>query len=148
MKKAKPAMLVIVLLTIGSAITICFGAWHLFVPSIWNWYSYIPADARELVVAVRAINVFFSMSLVISGAVMLVFTHRRPMVTFYARSISISLTVLWGLRVALQLIWPQGSMNPALQYGMLGIFVMVFAMFAYSSWFLRDDAQGPRGGRQ
>jgi hypothetical protein len=148
MKKAKPAMLVIVLLTIGSAITICFGAWHLFVPAIWNWYSYIPSGAGELIVAVRAINVFFSMSLVISGAVMLVFTHRKPMITFYARSISISLTVLWGLRVALQLIWPQGSMVPALQYGMLGIFIMVFAMFAYSSCFLRDASRSPAGGTQ
>jgi uncharacterized membrane protein YidH (DUF202 family) len=131
-------MLVVVLLTIGSAITICFGAWHLFVPAIWDWYSYIDSEAHELVVAVRAINVFFSMSLVVAGAVMLVFLHRKPMVTFYARSISISLTLLWGLRVALQLIWPQGSITPALQYGMLGVFVMVFVLFAYSSCFMQD----------
>lgn len=148
MKKAKPAMPVIVVLTIGSAITICFGAWHLFVPSIWNWYSYFPGEATELVVAVRAINVFFSTSLVAFGVVMLVFIHRKPMVTFYARSMSISLTVLWGLRVALQLIWPQGSMVPALQYGMLGVFVMVFAMFAYSSCFLRDASRNPAGGNE
>ena len=78
-------------LTIGSAITILFGGWHVFVPAIWNWYCYFPSEAHELVVAVRAINAFFSMSLVIFGAVMLVFIHRKPMVIFYARSMSISL---------------------------------------------------------
>ncbi len=131
-------MLITVLLTVGSAITICFGAWHLFVPAIWNWYSYFPREATELVVAVRAINAFFSISLVVFGAVMLVFIHRKPVVTFYARSISIALTVLWGLRVALQLLWPQGTITPALQYGMLGIFTLTFALFLYSSCFLRS----------
>jgi len=131
-------MHVVVLLTIGSAITICFGSWHLFVPAIWNWYSCFPSEATELVVAVRAINVFFSMSLVVFGAVMLVFIYRKPMITFYARTMSISLTLLWGMRVAMQLIWPQGSITPALRYGMLAIFMLTFALFAVSSCFMRD----------
>ena len=131
-------MLAIVLLTIGSTITICFGGWHLFVPVIWNWYSYFPGDASELVVAVRAINIFFSISLIIFGAIMLVFIYRKPVVAFYARSISISLSLLWGIRVASQLIWPQGSMNPALQYGMLSVFVLVFMLFVSSSCLIQD----------
>jgi hypothetical protein len=120
-------MLAVVLLTIGSTITICFGGWHVFVPVIWKWYSYFPARASELVVAVRAINIF-----------LLVFIHRRPVAVFYARSISISLSLLWGIRVVMQLIWPQGSMNPALQYGMLGVFVLVFVLFVVSSCLIRD----------
>lgn len=127
-----------VLLTIGSAITIGFGAWHLFVPVLWNWYSYFSREASELVVAVRAINTFFSTCLVIFGVVMLVFIYRRPVVAFYVRSISISLTLLWGIRVASQVIWPQGSMNPALQFGMLGIFVLVFMLFVFSSFLVQD----------
>ena len=131
-------MLAIVLLTIGSTITICFGGWHFFVPVIWNWYSYFPGDASELVVAVRAINIFFSISLIIFGAIMLVFIYRKPIVAFYARSISISLSLLWGIRVVSQLIWPQGSMTPALQYGMLSVFVLVFILFVSSSCLIQD----------
>jgi hypothetical protein len=102
-------MLAIVLLTIGSTITIGFGGWHLFVPVIWDWYSYFPADASELVVAVRAINIFFSISLMIFGAIMLVFMYRKPVTAFYARSISISLSLLWGIRVV---VWNAGHFHP------------------------------------
>jgi hypothetical protein len=142
-------MLAIVLLTIGSTITIGFGGWHLFVPVIWDWYSYFPADASELVVAVRAINIFFSISLMIFGAIMLVFMYRKPVTAFYARSISISLSLLWGIRVVVQLIWPQGSMTPALQYGMLGIFILVFVLFVVSSCLVRERAnrRPAAGGR-
>lgn len=127
------------LLTIGSVITIGFGVWHLFVPTIWDWYSYFPREAHELVVAVRAINVFFSVSLVLFGAVMLVFVHRRPSVVFYTRAMAFTLALLWGLRVVLQLVWPQGSMSPALQYGMLGTFALVFLLFAASAILLRES---------
>jgi hypothetical protein len=58
-----------VLVTIGSSASIGFGIWHFFVPKAWNWYSYIDANATELVAAIRAINVFFSLSLVLFGIV-------------------------------------------------------------------------------
>ena len=45
-----------------------FGIWHFFVPRIWNWYSYIKPEATELFAAVRAVNFFFSLSLVLIGA--------------------------------------------------------------------------------
>jgi hypothetical protein len=89
-------MLPAILVTVGSAITIGFGVWHLFVPIIWNWYSYFPAEAHELTVAVRAINIFFSVSLVMFGAIMLIFIYRKPIITFYVRVISISLALLWA----------------------------------------------------
>ena len=131
--------MVAILLTVGSAITIGFGVWHLFVPTIWNWYSYIPREAPELTIAVRAVNAVFSSSLVILGTLMLIFVHRKPVVVFYERSVSISLAFLWGVRVALQVIWPQGSMSSALQHGMLGAFILQFLLFAVSSFLL------PRG---
>jgi len=55
------------LITIGSLISIGFGLWHLFVPTLWNWYSYIDSTATELILAVKAINVFFSLCLVLFG---------------------------------------------------------------------------------
>ena len=52
-----------ILITIGSLISVGFGIWHFFVPKLWKWYSYIDSRAKELIVAVRAINIFFSLSL-------------------------------------------------------------------------------------
>ena len=62
-------LLVKILVMIGSTASIGFGIWHFFVPKAWNWYSYIDSNATELVAAVRAINAFFSLSLVLFGLV-------------------------------------------------------------------------------
>ena len=53
---------------VSGCVSIGFGVWHFFVPAIWNWYSYIDVQATELVIAVRAINVFFSLCLVLFGS--------------------------------------------------------------------------------
>jgi hypothetical protein len=55
------------LMSFGSAMSIGFGLWHFLVPRVWNWYSYIYESATELVLAVRAIKVFFSLSLVLGA---------------------------------------------------------------------------------
>ncbi len=55
------------LVIFGSSASICFGVWHFFVPKAWNWYTYIDSNAMELVAVIRAINAFFSMSLVLFG---------------------------------------------------------------------------------
>lgn len=49
-----------ILVTVAGLVTMGFGIWHFFIPKVWNWYSYIDAAAPELIIAVRAINVFFS----------------------------------------------------------------------------------------
>jgi len=58
-----------ILVMIGSSASIGFGIWHFFVPTVWKWYSYIDSNATELVAAIRAINAFFSLSLVLLGIV-------------------------------------------------------------------------------
>jgi len=62
-------LLVKIFVIFGSSASIGFGIWHFFVPRAWNWYSYIDSNATELVAAVRAINAFFSLSLVLFGIV-------------------------------------------------------------------------------
>jgi hypothetical protein len=131
-------MLAKVFLAIGSATTVGFGIWHLFIPAIWRWYSYFPGNARELTLAVRAINTFFSISLIMFGILMLLFTFRKPMNGFYARSTSIALAVLWAVRVVVQIVSPQGTLSPLLQYGMLTAFILVFLLFACSSILIVD----------
>ena len=124
-------MLIKILTTFGSVMTIGFGIWHFTVPSKWKWYSYIAPTATELVAAVRAINVFFSLCLVLFGAANLIFLYTIPHKSSLAVMLALT-CILWGTRVALQLIYPQGSATPILQYGMLSAFIAVFLCYAAS----------------
>ncbi|MCW5899004.1 MAG: hypothetical protein KIT10_07015 [Flavobacteriales bacterium] len=118
------------LVSIGSGIMIAFGVWHFFVPGIWDWYAHIDADATELVIAVRAINVFFSLLMVLLGLANLLLTFRERQ-DRYSLAVLLSVsTVLWAVRCILQVIHPQGSQQPGLALGMLLTFVFVFACFA------------------
>jgi hypothetical protein len=117
-------------MTLASAASIGFGVWHFFVPKAWSWYSYMDASATELVLAVRALNVLFSLSLVLFGLVSLLLAH-GPSADRYSILVVLGATsALWATRVALQIVYPQGSMSPALQYGMLLAFVLVLACYA------------------
>jgi hypothetical protein len=124
-------LLIKILTTLGSMLTIAFGAWHFTVPAKWQWYRYIDPSASELVLAVRAINVFFSLSLVLIGLANLIFLYVVPGKTPLAVMLALS-GLLWGVRCVLQIVYPQGSMNPTLQYGMLITFLLVFLCFLIS----------------
>jgi hypothetical protein len=129
--------LVKILVTIGGGASIGFGMWHFFVPMAWKWYSYIDINATELILAVRAINVFFSLSLVLFGGVnmLLVYGGRS---NGYSKSVMLAATcLLWMTRLAFQLIYPQGAMNPFLQYGMLSAFIIVCLCYAISLSIVR-----------
>lgn len=123
-------LVVTVLVTIGSSASIGFGVWHVFVPRIWNWSPHFDPSAAELVLAVRAINVFFSLSLVLFGLMNLLLIyggagHRYPV------SVVLGATcVLWAVRVVMQLAYPQGSMSAPLQYGLLLGFVLILACYS------------------
>jgi hypothetical protein len=125
-------LLVKSLVTIGSSASIGFGLWHFFVPTLWKWYSYMDARATELVVAVRAINVFFSLSLVLFGIVNLLFIYGDKSNRYSIMVMLAATCVLWLTRLAFQLIYPQGSMNPVLQYGMLLAFTLVSLCYLVS----------------
>jgi hypothetical protein len=128
--------LVKVLVLIGSTVSMGFGVWHFFVPTWCDWYSYIDPSATELVLAVRAINAFFSLSLVLFGvANVLLVWRKRP--DRYSMGIVLAATcVLWATRVVFQLVYPQGSANPVLQYGMLATFTVVLLCYAISLFIM------------
>jgi hypothetical protein len=118
-------LLVKSLVIFGSSASIGFGIWHFFVPTAWKWYSYIDSNATELVAAVRAINAFFSLSLILFGIlnILLIYgdrSNRYSIIVMLAAN-----CILWLTRVAFQVIYPQGSLYPGLQYGMLSAFVIV-----------------------
>ena len=114
-----------ILAIIGSGGSIGFGIWHFFVPEAWKWYSYIAPNATELMVAVQAINVFFSLSLVLFGAVNILLVYGNKSNNYSIIIMLTATSILWITRVAFQIIYPQGSINPALQYGMLSAFIIV-----------------------
>jgi hypothetical protein len=124
-------------LVIGASIvSIGFGIWHFFVPKLWNWYSYIDSKGAELVIAVRAINVFFSLSLVLFGMVNILLIYANHSNRYSLAVVLAATIILWLTRVAFQLVYPQGSMNPILQYGMLLTFVLLTLCYVISLWLV------------
>jgi hypothetical protein len=126
------SLLVRILVTIGSSASIAFGAWHLTVPQAWKWYSYIDTEATELVAAIRATNAFFSLSLVLFGLVNLLLIHGDRSNRYSVIVMLAATCVLWLTRVVFQLVYPQGSLVPGLQYGMLSAFVLVSLCYVIS----------------
>ena len=129
-------LLVKILVMIGSCASIGFGTWHFFVPKAWKWYSYIDINATELVVAVRAINVFFSLSLVLFGIINILLVYGDKSNRYSIIVMLAATCILWMTRLAFQLIYPQGSMNPVLQYGMLSAFIIVSLCYIISLYLM------------
>jgi hypothetical protein len=125
-------LLVRILVIFGSSASIGFGLWHFFVPRAWKWYAYIDANATELVAAVRAINAFFSLSLVLFGLVNILLIHGGRSNRYSIIVMLAATCILWLTRVAFQVIYPQGSLYPGLQYGMLSAFVIVAMCYLIS----------------
>jgi hypothetical protein len=125
-------LLVKILVIFGSSASIGFGIWHFFVPKAWKWYSYIDINATELVAAVRAINAFFSLSLVLFGIVNILLIHGDRSNRYSIIVMLAATCILWLTRVALQVIYPQGTLYPGLQYGMLSAFMIVSLCYVIS----------------
>ena len=124
--------LVKIFVMIGSSASIGFGVWHFFVPQAWKWYSYIDANATELVAAVRAINAFFSLSLVLFGMVNILLIYGDKSNRYSIIVMLAATCILWLTRVAFQVIYPQGTLYPGLQYGMLSAFMIVSLCYVIS----------------
>lgn len=135
-------------MTFGSIISIGFGMWHFFVPSIWNWYSYFDKTATELIIAVRAINIFFSLLLVLLGIANMLFVFRKPPQDRFSMMVMLSIsTILWTTRLILQLVYPQGSQNPIIQYSMLLTFILVWGCFALSLYFVLKENKSSKAAQ-
>ncbi len=128
--------LVKVLVTVGSAASIGFGIWHFFVPKTWNWYSYMDARATELIVAVRAMNVFFSLSLVLFGVLNILFVFGGKANRYSIIVMLAATCVLWLTRLVFQLVYPQGTFNPVIQYGVLSAFAAINLCYTISLYLM------------
>lgn len=124
--------LVKIFVMIGSSASIGFGVWHFFVPRLWNWYGYIDSNATELVTAIRATNIFFSLSLVLFGITNMLLIYGGKSNRYSIIVVLAATSLLWLTRVFLQIIYPQGSLFPGLQYGMLAAFTLVSLCYVIS----------------
>ena len=125
-------LLVKILVMLGSCASIGFGIWHFFVPTAWKWYSYMDVNATELVAAVRAINAFFSLSLVLFGIVNILLVYGDKSNRYSIIVMLAATCVLWITRIIFQVIYPQGSLYPGIQYGMLSAFMIVALCYLIS----------------
>lgn len=125
-------LLVKILVMISSCASIGFGIWHFFVPTVWKWYSYMDVNATELVAAVRAINAFFSLSLVLFGIVNILLVYGDKSNRYSIIVMLAATCVLWITRIIFQVIYPQGSLYPGIQYGMLSAFMIVALCYLIS----------------
>lgn len=123
------------LVAAGSLVSAGFGVWHFGVPRTWAWYSYIAPQATELVIAIKAINFFFSLSLVLFAAIDAAIALGARSNAYSAAVVLGAASVLWLARVVLQVLRPQGSMSPVLQHSLLAAFTLALALhllpFAY-----------------
>ena len=123
-----------ILVGIGSSASIGFGIWHFFVPRMWNWFSFIDTKATELVIAIRAINVFFSLSLVLFGILNILLVYGDKSNRYSIIVVLAATCILWLTRLMMQIIYPQGTINPFLQYGMLSAFIIINLCYIISLW--------------
>ncbi len=114
---------------VGGAVTLGFGLWHFAVPGIYGWQSYVPEAPQTLVDAVAATNFFMSFSLSMIGASNIVMPLLADSATPLGRYWLWANVGLWTTRAVYQLVLPQGTYNPALQWGMAGAFVTIDLLF-------------------
>jgi hypothetical protein len=114
---------------VGGTVALGFGLWHFAVPGIYDWQSYVPDAPQTLVDAVAATNFFMSFSLSLVGASNIVMPLLADSATPVGRYWLWANVALWTTRAAYQLVKPQGSHNPALQWGMTGAFVLTDLLF-------------------
>lgn len=113
----------------GSFITILFGIWHMVVPWLYRWFSYIPIIPAELKNAILATNFFLSTCLILLGVMSWIIIQWHWENQFSVKLILIIMNILWASRVTYQLIKPQGTMIPGLTIIMLSMFVFTFLLF-------------------
>ena len=92
-----------------------------------------------MVLAVTAVNIFFSLCLVLFGVMNLLMAYGNRANRYSVLVVLGATSVLWAARVGMQLVSPQGSISVVLQYGMLLAFVLVLGCYAASPVLVLRD---------
>lgn len=125
-----------VLYIIGLVLSTLVGIWHFTVPYLFQWYSYIPAQYKNLVVGIDWTNFFFSL-LLTGYSLMLVimkkkiFNGNKEVLLMYG-----FMVFVWFCRVLITFIepWPLEPIAWAAygqQIAAFVIFLLQLIPFAY-----------------
>ncbi len=117
----------------GGLITLGFGIWHFFIPSMFGWYDYLQDDPVELSRGVGASNFFLSFSLSLIGATSVAFPSLFPD-SGSANTVWLWANVgLWTARSIYQAVAPQGTQVNGLAQSMLAGFIVTDLLFMFSA---------------
>jgi hypothetical protein len=120
---------------ISLSISMLVGLWHFFIPTMFNWYDYLPMQYENLIVGIDYTNYCFSALLFGSSLVLIIlgksaFSLNRETFVFYT-----FLTVVWVFRACLAAFiepWPMEPV-PAAAIGQLIGSVALAAMMVIVS---------------
>lgn len=118
---------------VGGLITLGFGVWHFFIPSMFGWYDYLQDDPAELSRGIGASNFFLSFSLCLIGATSIAFPSLFPDIRS-ANTVWLWANVgLWTARSVYQVVEPQGTQVDGLSQSMLAGFILADLLFIFSA---------------
>jgi hypothetical protein len=97
-----------VLYIIGLSLSTLVGLWHFTVPYLFQWYSYIPNEYKNLIVGIDWTNFFFSLLLAGYSLILIfmkkkIFTKNKEVLIMYG-----FMVFVWFCRTAITFIepWP------------------------------------------
>jgi hypothetical protein len=97
-----------ILYTLGLSLSALVGLWHFTVPYLFQWYSYIPNEYKNLIVGIDWTNFFFSLLLTGYSLILIfmkkkTFNKNKEVLIMYGFMIFV-----WFCRVAITFIepWP------------------------------------------
>lgn len=94
------------LLNLGLIISLGFGIFHFFIPSIFKWFSYIPDAPHNLIVSIKWTNYFFSLLLTGLSLLLLLFQGRILKKDAMAIIFYIFIVIVWLCRIFITIIIP------------------------------------------
>ena len=119
------------LLTAGVA-SAAMGAFHFFLPTIFQWSRHMAAVPTSIRWALDAINAFFSTLLLLGG----IATIRVALLPRRDTMIVWGMTLFWMVNTAYQLLWP--FPQRAVSWGTLGFAALMVAAYILALWFGRE----------
>jgi len=79
------------------------------------------------------------LSLVLFGALNLLFIYGGKANRYSIIVMLAAACILWLTRLVFQIIYPQGSINPILQYGMLAAFIIINLCYMISLYLVASQ---------
>ena len=130
-----------ILYYISVVISALVGAWHFFVPWMFQWYNYLPMQYENLIVGIDYTNYCFSLLLFGLSTMLIVLGKRalainREIIYFY-----LFLTVVWIFRACLASFiepWPLQPIPAAAIGQLIASDILAVMMIIVSASFIKE----------